>query len=317
MGPGPLGIPQAALTEDMTNTTPVVPDAMRRYLAHFPESEEWDRWTADERKWEIACHWAEIPRLWQVLTGAEIRALWWASVLYHYRMSEQLDPENKWAEDRLHLSEHPFNFPLWEAIRLALYQPSGSKDYATACRAYRALRTFSFLPGFDVTLDFPSPNRYLCGFATHHPDVWLDTRLGFCVYARGVHVLTIGIDLHSTTVFLGQVQLRRPQGNRWLYRLGEGLLSHTVHCLERAFGLPISVATGASVVARIREYHRKRPEAVTPEMAARLLAFYDGPVVDRTRGSIAVQTGNRSYQLMLPSGIAPSTDPHRPDQIGT
>lgn len=313
----PLGIPQADLTEDVADATLLVPCAQARYVARFPDSAEYGPYESDMRKWEIACHWAEIPRLRAVFTHPEIRALWWASTLYHYRMSEQLDAENKEAEDRLHVSEHPFNFPLWEAIRLAFYQPTGSEDYDAACRAYRALRTFSFLPGFDVTIDFPSAHRYLCGRGTHHPDVWFDTRLGLCVYDRGIHVLTIGIDLHPTAVLLGQVQLRRPQGNRWLYRLGEGLLSHTVHCLERAFDLPVAVATGASVATCVRNYHRWRPDDLAAEVIPRLLAFYDGPVADRVRSDAQIEAGRRNYRLMQPCGTAPSADPHKSDLCGT
>jgi len=154
---------------------------------------------------------------------------------------------------------------------------------------YDSLRQFDFqLPGSEVCLDYTrSTNEFGYGALSNddrHRMTYIDGTMAFLVCLEGKHVLSIGFSPSKNGILLGQVQLKQPKGNRWLYRLPVNQLEHSINCLHQAFAdEPIWLIDGSSYVLKLAELHQKAQElepdrydelAFLPETGQRIVAFY-------------------------------------------
>jgi hypothetical protein len=119
--------------------------------------------------------------------------------------------------------------------------------------AYNALRTFTLNlgPDFDVVLDYTTYHNER-GYSKHSR-TFLDGAFGYLVTYKGKHVMTIGFSiLAGKKVLIQQVQLKEPQGNRWLYKLGMHRTDFALEAMKRCFnGYQIYLVEGKSAYRRL------------------------------------------------------------------
>jgi hypothetical protein len=115
------------------------------------------------------------------------------------------------------------------------YHDQKGKDWNTLVRAYHAIRRFDFgLPDFTVRLDY-STSYNPRGYAKC-TRVFLDGVFGFLVYHGDEHVLTIGFSVaQDDRLLVSQIQLVKPKGNRFLYKLPTHYVDYVLARLTLAF----------------------------------------------------------------------------------
>ncbi len=152
-----------------------------------------------------------------------------------------------------------------------------------------------------LRFDFGSPNsstllNYTTGCHAHgyaefgrskEKAFFLDGVFAYMVNVGNEHVLTIGFTPTSHGIMLGQVQLTKKRGNRWLYKLPKPLLEYVVDRMALAFeGESIWLANGQSYPGYLMNvYGENFAEAELDENGlARIARFYDQPLTGWTRG---------------------------------
>jgi hypothetical protein len=134
--------------------------------------------------------------------------------------------------------------------------------------------------------------------------VYLDGKFGYQVVYKGQHVLTIGFSPSIHGLMVGQVQLREPKGNRWLYKLSKPLLPYTLDRLAATFSCPLWLVTGDSAVKQNHSSYDAKAFVPDQVLDARMRSFYDQPLggyrrfYGRDRASHG--GGRRVYQLLQP-----------------
>ncbi len=210
---------------------------------------------------------------------------------------------------------HPLS--IWKKVQSSFWRYGmGGRDYNHVIAMYEQLRTFDFgVPGFEVRLDHASyfNERGLAWFHRCMPEMqddpkratlYIDGAFAYCVYLKGVHVLTIGFSLCDDGVLLQQVQLREKKGNRWLYKLPEPLLEHVIGRMRETFPEErLLLIDGVAAAQRIRRAYN--PKDLTEEHGAKIDAVarvYDQPLARFERGA-PLKVESAIYREVRPKQI--------------
>ena len=155
---------------------------------------------------------------------------------------------------------------------------SSLRDWNSLVAFYRAITRFDFgLAGFDVHLDHTTwfHDR---GFS-YHTRTYLDGVFGYLIRYRNQHVMTIGFSAsRDRKLLINQVQLKRPRGNRWLYKLPAHYLDYVIDRIAVAFpfqdGFTLYLADGSDLANRIKASYHDQTESPKPEALNRITVFY-------------------------------------------
>ena len=83
--------------------------------------------------------------------------------------------------------------------------------------------------------------------------MFLDAELGYMIYYKGEHVLTIGFAPSKDGILIAQFQCAKKKGNRWLYKLPKSLDAYVVERMQAAFpGEDVYLVDGKSMASKIR-----------------------------------------------------------------
>jgi hypothetical protein len=136
--------------------------------------------------------------------------------------------------------EHRAEYDLVRKLRNSMWHwgrcsSSNGKEWNTMVRAYHGIRQFDFgLSGFTARLDY-STHYNPRGYA-QCSRVFLDGVFGFLVYHGDEHVLTIGFSVvQDDRLLVTQIQLVKPKGNRFLYKLPLHYVDYVLARLALAF----------------------------------------------------------------------------------
>ncbi len=199
------------------------------------------------------------------------------------------------------LFKNNLDYYLIEKIRSSMWRwGSGdvSREWNVLAEAYEGIRNFSFgLPEFDVTLNYTT-GYHPRGWSTFDRDVYLDGTFGFMIHYRGVHVMTIGFAVaRGGKLLITQVQLRKPKGNRFLYKLPMNRVAYAVMLMKQHFPtfktylidgdslLREYIASFEAGIVREREW-RKPDLKLIAEWEQKLL-FYRGEMAELIRTAYA------------------------------
>lgn len=195
-------------------------------------------------------------------------------------------------------------------------------DWNNLVDAYYAIPQFTFASDFEVRFDH---SRYFneWGSAQHVEDqilklrrtmpwkeyanyfhyntVYLDGVFGYLIHHKDKHVLTIGFSVGHRRIFINQIQVRQPKGNRWIYSLPCDLLNYCVSKMYyhfAAWGFDIYLVDGNSAATKIAKQHAK-DNPLPQEVRERIAAFYSQPLGLFRRGDIYHRQGLDFYRLEL------------------
>lgn len=155
------------------------------------------------------------------------------------------------------------------------------QDWNTIVSAYNGLKRFSFGDGFDVKLTM-SNGRNPYGYSRYE-EVYLDGTLGFLIYYKSKHVLTIGFSVSDRKrILIQQVQLKNKKGNRFLYKLPCNVLEYSIQRMSEAFqDMNLYICQADDQIKKIRDsyvYDTEHGEEFLQNDAPRLKAFYSQPL---------------------------------------
>lgn len=114
--------------------------------------------------------------------------------------------------------------------------------------AYNCIRSFNFKhPDFDVRLDHTTWFNEK-GYSKY-TETFLDGVFSYVVYYKGQHVMTLGFSLSANRkLLIQQVQLKKPRGNRWLFRLPRNYLEYVLERFKETFpGYRMYVVNGEDI----------------------------------------------------------------------
>ena len=142
------------------------------------------------------------------------------------------DREQKLFEDNL-------EYAIVRKIMSSMWRWGGGdtrREWNALVHAYEGIRNFSFgLPDFAVTLNYTTW-YHPRGWSAFDRDLYLDGVFGFMIHYRGVHVMTISFSFaRGGKLLINQVQLRKPKGNRFLYKLPMDRVSYAVMLMKQHF----------------------------------------------------------------------------------
>lgn len=195
-----------------------------------------------------------------------------------------------------------------EKLKLSAWHNGyGKLGWNWAAEAYEAMRRFTLAdPDFTYHFDASvgSNNR---GYS-RYTRTFLDGEVAILIFYRGKHALTLSFDIRRNQrrpaqrpqIFLRQIQLKEPKGNRFLYRLKPGYVEAVTAAFVRAFGafdvhlihgdaavqaIVDSLQAEINVLQRSSRAEAKKDLAdlldhrdkVTTEVAHRLRRIYDSP----------------------------------------
>ena len=157
-----------------------------------------------------------------------------------------------------------------------------NKDYNLLVRFYNALRSFNFGEGFEVFLDYvTSYNRR--GYSQYNR-VYLDGTFGYMIYHKGIHVMTIGFCASRFGLLITQIQLVKPKGNRWLFKLPNHYFTHTLNCLAEAFkDFRMLLIDGESHANQTKRSYGNEDHKLTDEMFKHIVKTYKQPLKNYKR----------------------------------
>lgn len=296
-----------------------------RLLAHAQQDTTFDPYLptgpmtlGEGRSWwkENALSAYTFDALRAAYTEDELVRLWYRRWVYdevdrYFTSREQESVTRDWNAGGRHI-KHPADpgaFLLWK-VRNSMYHYSagvaGTAHYGAFVAGYRGLRRFDFMPGdsrFEARLDhsraFNPRGRgmYACylaprGSARANEDaLWVDGPFGYHVFFEGEIVLTIGFAISPWGILLNQVQLRQKRGNRWVYKLQQGIVAHAVDRLRAAFDMPVALVTGVSALKEVVHWYGDTSlgaagigELYISGAAQRIIDLYDAPIPGYTRG---------------------------------
>ena len=176
------------------------------------------------------------------------------------------------------------------------------KDWNSLVAFYRAITRFDFgLPGFAVHLDHTTwfHDR---GFS-YHTRSYLDGVFGYLIRYQGEHVLTVGFSAsRERQLLINQVQLKRPRGNRWLYKLPVHHLDYVIDRMAEAFpvhnGFTLHLAHGGDLANRIKASYYDQTESLSPDALNRIVAFYSRPLLQYVRRGSSCINQQRFHRLI-------------------
>lgn len=133
------------------------------------------------------------------------------------------------------LFEEDLNYTLVRKISSSMWRWSGGRpDWNNIVSAYNIIRAFEFHPNFSVRLDYSTWFNEK-GYS-EHTRTYLDGALAFLIYYKNEHVMTIGFSVMSgRRILLQQVQLKKPKGNRWLFKLPNNYLEYVIDLFFKTF----------------------------------------------------------------------------------
>ena len=138
---------------------------------------------------------------------------------------------------------------------------------------YNSIRSFSLdREGFSVRLDYTTSVNE-CG-RSEYSRTYLDGVFAYLVYYKGKHVMTLGFSVAAgKKLLIQQIQLKQPQGNRWLFKLPPNYTEYVIDCFAKAFpNYKLYIVEGASLVAKyLKDYtdHYKYADNKCAESADR------------------------------------------------
>lgn len=158
--------------------------------------------------------------------------------------------------------------------------------------AYDGLRSFDLgVPGFTVTLDHTEGHN-ACGWG-EYSSTYLDGVFAMLVHHKGEHVMTIGFSFACTRkVLVQQVQLKKPRGNRWLFKMPGNRMETVIDAMTRAFPRHrVFVVDGGSVARKNLETYGKgadrlrvRRDHIAEALKRRIAAdFASGGALEHSR----------------------------------
>lgn len=216
-------------------------------------------------------------------TFVEMVQIWIASFV--------MTPLSAWFEE---------HHPILEKIRHSWWHHAfHTAHYVDVVTMVAALRRMSW-PGFTLRIGCSSKWRQ-DGWSEQARDVWIDNDLAVFVHDGDKHVMTIGFGVGNAGVYITQIQLRHAKGNRFLYRLRQHYVDAAVDVFAAAFGSDrLWLVDGTSAVHGVRRAYGSSPCSMTEDVAARMAATYDRPLVAWGRGD-AVTIGGHSYRQLIPN----------------
>jgi hypothetical protein len=152
------------------------------------------------------------------------------------------------------------------------------QDWNTLVLAYEGIRRFDFgIKDVEVRLDMTTGCNEQ-GY-TRHTRTFIDGTLGFLIYFKGVHVLTIGFSIaDKKRVLIQQVQMKQKKGNRWLYKIPCSILDYAIDRMTEAFsGMNVYLCKGEDQVNVINQSYDQDQEGRIKFLtfdAPRLIDFY-------------------------------------------
>lgn len=203
------------------------------------------------------------------------------------------------------LFDEDFQYRIVEKIRSSIWRWGGgdvAEEWNTLVHAYDGIRNFSFeLPEFVVTLNYTrgcNPR----GWSELDAGLYLDGAFGFMIHYRGIHVMTIGFAFaRGQKLLITQVQLRKPKGNRFLYKLPMGRVAYIIALMKRYFSnFRIYLVDGGSL---LRDYISQYEDGIacerngwSPDLrriaeAEEKLTFYRGEMSASIRSTYDVIEG--------------------------
>jgi len=142
-------------------------------------------------------------------------------------------------------------------IKLSSWHWGGKAHWNTIAEAYNLISTFDFGKGFDVSIDTSS--HYNNKGYSRFTRTFLDAELGFIISYKGEHVLTIGFNViegykdHKKKIQIRQIQCKKRNGNRWMYKIGSDLTTYTVKKMVEHFqNFKVQLIRGESIVEEIK-----------------------------------------------------------------
>jgi hypothetical protein len=172
-------------------------------------------------------------------------------------------------------------------LRLSMWHWGGlNKNWNSLVRCWNGIKNFEFGDDFEVRLDHST----FCNESgwsewaprTEDQAVYLDGELGFLIFYKSKHVLTIGWSASAYGILIQQVQLKNKKGNRWLYKF-PNLMEHVVNQMQLAFNCDIWLVQGKSLADGIKANYTQNKE-MSPEAYKRVVKKYSQPLRNFERG---------------------------------
>jgi hypothetical protein len=167
---------------------------------------------------------------------------------------------------------------------------------------YNSIRAFSFdVPDFDIRFDYTMGVNAIG--SSEYSRTFLDGALGYLVYYKGQHVMTLGFSVVAGyRVLITQVQLKSRRGNRWMFKFPKNRLEYIVGRFIKAFSHhQVLVVDGGDVANENISHYR---EGVLAD--DRMIARYEetlsrmtilGSECDRTRETLSEYVEHRKGLL--------------------
>jgi hypothetical protein len=269
---------------------PEVQNPGERYLEAFPALG--GRWIQKPGDFERYLSRFPLESLERVFTLEENYRLWMQSAWqcpFGERVRKSLGPERA----------------LYK-IQNSMWRSHFKRDWNQVVRVLEGIPKFR-LGDLELRLDITtgSNDKGYCVFHRSEKDglpkdkyLYLDGTMGFVIYHKGKPVGVIGFSPIIGGVLLNQVQMIKPKGNRWLYKLEKPLFEMVAEAMCEAFSDcgGVFLVQGASAVQQIRQAYGTA-DSVKPEVASRIQAFYDQPLSNLNRGETLSVRGNLFYRL--------------------
>lgn len=218
------------------------------------------------------------------------------------------------ANDPAVLPIHKVGNSMWQ------YGRSAKEDYGVTVRLCRGLGAFDFgVPGFTAHFDHTKwecgtegDGRYGRKIVTMKDGkprtvpIWLDGCFAYHVVRNNQIVLTLGFSLATNGVLVSQIQCA---GKMRAVNIHPHLRDHVIDRFRAAWpGFPVRLITGATQKAYNKYTYRSTPQAYPDELADRVAAFYDAPLVKYQFGDV-VGTGagwgpRRDFRELVPVSAA-------------
>lgn len=172
------------------------------------------------------------------------------------------------------------DYDLVAKLKISLYQNSkfeedmqNDKDWNTLVAAFRAIPEFDFGPDFDIRIDWTRGFSQI-GWAKYtrlyhtkgkwtdfssslersYDKIYLDNQLGYIILKNGKPVLIIGFAISDNKKLLvSQIQLVKPKGNRWLFKLPYHYFDYALLKMQEAFpDFELYFVEGSSLAGKIK-----------------------------------------------------------------
>lgn len=287
---GCVGLDLSSLAYDLPEAPPPlgryedgVPDKDARLRAVISD-EDWAEWYGRGWTWKDRGHRALVEHMLLAFTFPELVQIWMAEIIE--------SDLSRWVQEQ---------HPVLEKVRLSLWHASCHASYNAVVRGVRGLQSLA-LPGFDVRLAWCTKYRSdgparVCEDRSIQPQIWLDNEFGALIHYEGKHVLTVGFGLAEYGVVVSQVQLRQKKGNRWLYKLPDGLhyMDLVLDMLAKAFQVPVWLVEGESATLAVKRSYGSSPCSMTSEDESRIVNLYNRPLKNFKRSEETKGCEGRKY----------------------